>query len=95
MGKSQVRVKGVFDPPKLAEIITKRLGKHVDIVNEEVIKRDEKKENEKEKEENNCVVINYPPPPPPPDDHQPLQNDDYDHHCQIFSDENVNSCFVM
>ncbi|TXG56023.1 hypothetical protein EZV62_017336 [Acer yangbiense] len=92
MDKSQVRVKGVFDPPKLAEIITKRLGKHVEIVKEEAIKTEEKKENTKDEEENNCVVINY--PPPPPNDQQPLQNDDYDH-CQIFSDENVSSCFIM
>ncbi|KAI9186254.1 hypothetical protein LWI28_015305 [Acer negundo] len=87
MGKSQVRVKGVFDPPKLAEIITKRLGKHVEIVKEEAIKKEEKKEKKKDEEENNCMVINY---PPPPNDQQPLQNDD-DYHYQIFSDENVNS----
>ncbi|KAK4842624.1 hypothetical protein QYF36_024924 [Acer negundo] len=92
MDKSQVRVKGVFDPPKLAKIITKRLGKHVEIVKEEAIKKEEKKENKKDEEENNCVVINN--PPPPPNDQWPLQNDDYDH-CQIFSDENVNSWFIM
>ncbi|KAK4852194.1 hypothetical protein QYF36_021784 [Acer negundo] len=57
MGKSQVRVKGVFDPPKLAEIITKRLGKHVEIVKEEAIKKEEKKEKKKDEEENNCMKL--------------------------------------
>ncbi|TXG56020.1 hypothetical protein EZV62_017333 [Acer yangbiense] len=83
MGKSQVTVKGVFDPPKLVEIITKRLGKHVEIVKEEQVKKEQRNiEFHKDREEKYVV---YNPPPH-------LQNG---YGCQIFSDENINSCSIM
>ncbi|KAK3223707.1 hypothetical protein Dsin_010732 [Dipteronia sinensis] len=82
MGNSQVTVKGVFDPPKLVEIITKRLGKHVEIVKEEQVEKERNIEFQGDTEEK-CVVYNPPPH---------LQNvcD-----CLIFSDENINSCSIM
>ncbi|KAK4841758.1 hypothetical protein QYF36_009997 [Acer negundo] len=83
MGKSQVTVKGVFDPPKLVEIITKRLGKHVEIVKEEQVKKEQKNIEFLKDREEKYVVYNPPPH---------LQNV-YD--CQIFSDENINSCSIM
>ncbi|KAL5760243.1 hypothetical protein ACOSQ2_019081 [Xanthoceras sorbifolium] len=83
-GKSQVTVKGVFDPPKLVEIIIKRMGKHVEIVKEEAAKKVRNKEIENLDKEAKYVVYNPPPH---------LQQNGYD--CQIFSDENVNSCSIM
>ncbi|KAK2644155.1 hypothetical protein Ddye_019350 [Dipteronia dyeriana] len=82
MSNSQVTVKGVFDPPKLVEIIKKRLGKHVEIVKEEQVKKERNIEFQRDRKEK-CVVY-YPPPH--------LQNvcD-----CLIFSDENINSCSIM
>lgn len=79
MSKSQVTVKGEFDPPKLAEAITKRLGKFVEIVKEEAAKS--KKNHEKDNENN---MIHYPP-------QHPFNKNFY----SCLSDEAIHSCFVM
>ncbi|KAK9188656.1 hypothetical protein WN944_020061 [Citrus x changshan-huyou] len=79
MSKSQVTVKGEFDPPKLAEAITKRLGKFVEIVKEEAAKS---KKNHKKDNENN--MMHYPP-------QHPFNKNFY----SCLSDEAIHSCFVM
>lgn len=80
MKKSIVTVKGVFDPPKLVEKITKQLGKHVEIVKQEGEKgkgQDQKKDKEKE------IFFPYPP----------QYHVKYIY--PSLSDDNVFSCSVM
>ncbi|KAK4436845.1 Heavy metal-associated isoprenylated plant protein 7 [Sesamum alatum] len=48
---SQVTVKGVFEPEKLAEYVYKRTGKHAAIIKVEPEKKDEKDKEEKKAEE--------------------------------------------
>ncbi|KAJ0038014.1 hypothetical protein Pint_23762 [Pistacia integerrima] len=89
MGKSEVKVKGVFDPPKLGEKITRRLGKYVEIVKqeEEEAKKENSYNNKEDKEEN---MIYYPPQCP-----WNWNNNNNVYSCQIFNDENVHSCLIM
>ncbi|KAG8639950.1 hypothetical protein MANES_13G008700v8 [Manihot esculenta] len=79
MENSLVVIRGLFDPPKLIEKITKRLGKHVEIVEEESF--EEKKKEKKYKEE----IMVYPP----------HYNFHYVDPSLFFSDENVFSCSIM
>ncbi|XP_054807146.1 heavy metal-associated isoprenylated plant protein 7 [Prosopis cineraria] len=49
--KSEVSVKGVFDPAKLVEFVSKRMGKQAVIVKQEAAEKKEKAEESKEEEE--------------------------------------------
>lgn len=90
MGKSQVRVKGEFEPAKLAESIAKGLGKHVEIVKEETTAEVKKTKSDHKLDNRVIKLIDYPP-------QRPLSNCNNSkvYTCQIFSDENVYSCFIM
>ncbi|KAF5741183.1 hypothetical protein HS088_TW10G00178 [Tripterygium wilfordii] len=82
MKKSTVVIRGLFDPPKLVELIRKRLGKHVEILTQEDVKGKAQQAQEKGPDEKN--MFHYPP--------------QYATHIcpsQIFSDENVFSCSIM
>ncbi|GAV89447.1 HMA domain-containing protein [Cephalotus follicularis] len=48
---SEVKVKGVFDPPKLVEYVYKRTGKHAVIVKQEPEKKEEEKGSNKDSKE--------------------------------------------
>ncbi|XP_050207900.1 heavy metal-associated isoprenylated plant protein 8 [Mercurialis annua] len=85
MKKSIVVIKGIFDPPKLVQKISKRLGKHVEIVKQETQDKGNGKNEaqKKEKKEENALV--YPP----------QYHINYIDPSFIFSDENVFSCSIM
>ncbi|KAL9156332.1 hypothetical protein ABFS82_09G068600 [Erythranthe guttata] len=48
---SQVTVKGIFEPEKLADYVYKRTGKHASVIKVEPEKKDEEKKGEKKAEE--------------------------------------------
>ncbi|KAF5725553.1 hypothetical protein HS088_TW23G00277 [Tripterygium wilfordii] len=85
--KSLVTVKGVFDPPKLAKTMSKRFGKHVEILKQE--QPEKGKDNNKGAMDGgsstNITMFHYPP--------------QYSNGCiyppMTFSDENVFSCSLM
>lgn len=88
METSRVTVRGVFDPPKLVEIIKKRLGKHVEIVKQEHAEKgsqDKSNKKDTEGEKGGNIVFQYPP----------QYSTQHIYPNQMFSDENVFSCSIM
>uniref|UniRef100_A0A6N2LDI8 HMA domain-containing protein n=1 Tax=Salix viminalis TaxID=40686 RepID=A0A6N2LDI8_SALVM len=83
--KSQVTVRGAFDPPKLAQNIMKQLGIHVEILRQQNqgATKDDSNNNKKKKKKKN--MFHYPPQNP----------QEYVYPSPIFSDENVFSCSIM
>ncbi|KAK3035862.1 hypothetical protein RJ639_032999 [Escallonia herrerae] len=80
MEKTQVKVNGAFDPEKLVKLVTKKAGKHAEIVKPG--KKDEKDEKEGEKKDGKKNSMqNYPP--------------EVFYAPQLFSDENPHACSVM
>ncbi|KAI3733315.1 hypothetical protein L6452_12757 [Arctium lappa] len=95
MKKSHVIVKGSFDPKNLVAYISKKGGRHAEMVNvkNKQSKNDgeqregdqhEKKEKEKEKEKEKDGKNAYPNVPP-----------ELVYAPQLFSDENPNACSIM
>ncbi|XP_047332887.1 heavy metal-associated isoprenylated plant protein 7-like isoform X2 [Impatiens glandulifera] len=98
---SQVSVKGIFDPVKLLDHVSKRTGKQAVIVKQEPEKKEdevkktedaamEKKEVCEEKVKKNELYYYY--PSHNQIDHQFVYQN---YPSQIFSDENPNGCSVM
>ncbi|KAA8533341.1 hypothetical protein F0562_033126 [Nyssa sinensis] len=81
MAKSQVKVRGVFEPQKLVEYINKRAGKYAVILKQTTEKK-EQEEGKGEKEEKKWD----------PNHDYPSE---LVYAPQLFSDENPNSCSVM
>lgn len=95
--KSEVNVKGVFDPQNLLETIKRKMGKHVGIlkvepviqvkkVNNNKIQKDINKDKEDKCADQDKVVFYVYNPPPH------LENGS---NCLLFNDENANSCSIM
>ncbi|KAJ8759751.1 hypothetical protein K2173_009852 [Erythroxylum novogranatense] len=85
MGKSQITVRGVLEESELVKTLTRRLGKHVEVVKQEPPPKPILKEEKKCSKKKETIIINYPP----------INSYNYIHPSQIFSDENVNSCSIM
>ena len=98
MKTSHVTVKGIFDPKDLVTYISKRAGRHAEMVNMKNQKKNKnggheqkednndqnaKKENQKEKDKNTGGLA-YPQVPP-----------GLVYAPQLFSDENANACSIM
>ncbi|KAL8258406.1 hypothetical protein R6Q59_030447 [Mikania micrantha] len=92
MEKSLVTVKGAFDPKNLVAYISKRAGRHAEIVTPKNTKKnqkdgEQKEENvkkEKEKDIKNTTGLPYPNAPP-----------GLIYAPQLFSDENPNACSIL
>ncbi|XP_012085900.1 heavy metal-associated isoprenylated plant protein 8 [Jatropha curcas] len=82
MKTSSLVIKGLFDVPKLVEKITKRLGKHVEIVKQEFEDKGKGKDQQKDTEQEIKV---YPP----------QYHVQYIYPSLLLSDENVFSCSIM
>ncbi|KAL0421588.1 UNVERIFIED_CONTAM: Heavy metal-associated isoprenylated plant protein 7 [Sesamum latifolium] len=85
MEKNLVTVKGTMDAQKLVEFVSRRGGRHAEIVKQSNLKgsnNGESEGNKNETREECCVVHNYP-------------TDRLAYAPQLFSDENPNSCSVM
>ncbi|KAL2253786.1 UNVERIFIED_CONTAM: hypothetical protein Sindi_0173300 [Sesamum indicum] len=85
MEKNLVTVKGTMDAQKLVEFISRRGGRHAEIVKQSNPKGSNNGEiegNKNETQEECCVVHHYP-------------TDRLVYAPQLFSDENPNSCSVM
>lgn len=86
MEKSTVTVRGTLEPQKLIEDIIKRLGKHVEMLKQEVeTEKGKSNDNSNGKELEATNMYHYPP-------QYSLQ---HVYPSQIFSDENVFSCSTM
>ncbi|KAJ6749478.1 hypothetical protein OIU85_000151 [Salix viminalis] len=85
--KSQVTVRGAFDPPKLAQNIMKQLGIHVEILRQQNqgATKDDSNNNKKNKKKKKKNMFHYPP----------QNSQEYVYPSPIFSDENVFSCSIM
>ncbi|XP_057975478.1 heavy metal-associated isoprenylated plant protein 8-like [Malania oleifera] len=92
--KSQMVVKGTFDPLKLVNFLYRRTGKHVEIVKQEKVDgqlRDKGASENREIREKNeggkgeLLFYYYPPPVVVEKAYPPL----------IFNDEDANSCSIM
>ncbi|XVE92081.1 hypothetical protein REPUB_Repub01dG0066600 [Reevesia pubescens] len=87
MKKSTVTIRGIFDPPKLVETVTKKLGKYAEIVGKGSKDKGSGNGNGngnnkgKEKE----IIFHYPP----------QYSAQHIYPTQIFSDENIFSCSIM
>ncbi|KAK1415870.1 hypothetical protein QVD17_31658 [Tagetes erecta] len=94
MEKSLVTVKGTFDPKNIVPYISKRAGRHAEIVNPKNTKKDKKdgeqkdenEKNEKKDKEKDAKNLGSPYPNAPPG---------LVYAPQLFSDENPNACSVM
>ncbi|KAK4413150.1 Heavy metal-associated isoprenylated plant protein 7 [Sesamum alatum] len=86
MEKNLVTVKGTMDAQKLVEFVSKRGGRHAEIVkqsNHNGSNDCDNEGNKNETREESCIVVhNYP-------------TDQLVYAPQLFSDENPNSCSVM
>ena len=81
--KSQVTVRGAFDPPKLAQNIMKQLGIHVEILRQQ--NQGATKDDNNNNKNNKKNMFHYPP----------QNSQEYVYPSPIFSDENVVSCSIM
>ncbi|XP_010555073.1 PREDICTED: heavy metal-associated isoprenylated plant protein 3 [Tarenaya hassleriana] len=84
MSKSTVVVRGAIDPPKVVEEVKKRMGRHAELISQ----RSENKNHNAQKEascEKGNNVFTYPP----------QYSIQHSYPCQLFSDENANSCSIM
>ena len=101
LGKDQVTVKGIIDPAKLVDEVSKRTKKQASIVkSEEEKKEEEKKEEQKKEEKKEEAEENKEEGDSKTDvkrsEYWPSRYYvDYAYAPQIFSDQNTNACSVM
>lgn len=79
--KNLVTVKGTMDPQKLVEFISKRSGRHAEIVKQSNKGMNGENEGDKMQMRDGSCCYNYP--------------SELVYAPQLFSDENPNSCLVM